>query len=85
MSTADDAIQEPTLTSSEPAAGQPTASHLSKEGLARLHDSMAAHVAAVHMPGLVALVARGGAVHVDAIGSPSWEEPKGRAPIVPGP
>ena len=70
--TADDAIREPTLTSNEPAASQPTASHLSKEGLARLHDSMAAHVAAGRMPGLVALVACGGEVHVDAIGSPSF-------------
>jgi CubicO group peptidase (beta-lactamase class C family) len=39
---------------------------------ARLHDSMAAHVAAGHLPGLVTLVARGDDVHVDAIGTPSF-------------
>lgn len=55
-----------------PTASQPTASRLSREGLARLHDSMAAHVAAGRMPGLVALVACGDDVHVDAIGSPSF-------------
>jgi CubicO group peptidase (beta-lactamase class C family) len=60
------------LTSNEPSASQPTASRLSREGLARLHDSMAAHVAAGRMPGLVALVACGGEVHVEAIGSPSF-------------
>jgi CubicO group peptidase (beta-lactamase class C family) len=61
------------LTTNEPSASQPTASRLSRQGLARLHDSMAAHVAAGRMPGLVALVACGGEVHVDAIGSPSFD------------
>jgi CubicO group peptidase (beta-lactamase class C family) len=42
------------------------------EGLARLHDSMAAHVAAGRLPGLVTLVARGDDVHVDTIGTPSF-------------
>jgi CubicO group peptidase (beta-lactamase class C family) len=42
--------------------------------LARLHDSMAAHVAAGHLPGLVTLVARGEDVHVDTIGTPSFTD-----------
>jgi CubicO group peptidase (beta-lactamase class C family) len=37
----------------------------------RLHDSMAAHVAAGRLPGLVTLVAKGDDVRVDAIGTPS--------------
>ena len=45
---------------------------LSSDGLAHLHDSMAAHVAAGSLPGLVTLVAHGDEVHVDAIGSPSF-------------
>ena len=45
---------------------------LATEGLDRLHDSMAAHVAAGRLPGLVTLVARGGDVHVDTIGRPSF-------------
>ena len=45
---------------------------LSPQGLARLHESMAAHVGAGQMPGLVALVARGEHVHVDVIGTPSF-------------
>lgn len=40
--------------------------------LARLHDSMAAHVAAGRMPGLVTLVAVGDDVHIDPIGTPSF-------------
>ena len=42
------------------------------EGLARLHDSMAGHVAAGRLPGLVTLVARVDDVHIDAIGTPSF-------------
>ena len=45
---------------------------LSGDGLALLHDSMAAHVAAGHLPGLVTLVAHGDDLHVDTIGSPSF-------------
>ena len=60
------------LTSNEPAASPPAASRLSREGLGRLDDSMAAHVAAGRLPGLVALVACGGDVHVAAIGAPSF-------------
>ncbi len=41
-------------------------------GLARLHDSMAAHVAAGRMPGLVTLVAVGDDVQIDPIGTPSF-------------
>ena len=37
-----------------------------------LHDSMAAHVAAGRLPGLVTLVAHGDQLHVDAVGSPSF-------------
>jgi CubicO group peptidase (beta-lactamase class C family) len=45
---------------------------LSSDGLALLHDSMAAHVAAGQLPGLVTLVAHGDELHVDTIGSPSF-------------
>src|SRR4051812_15529698 len=46
---------------------------LSNTGLARVHEAIAAHVEAGAMPGLVALVARGEDVHVDVIGSPSFD------------
>jgi CubicO group peptidase (beta-lactamase class C family) len=49
-----------------------TTNQLSQDGLARLHDSMAAHVAAGRLPGLVTLVACGDEVHVDTIGRPSF-------------
>jgi CubicO group peptidase (beta-lactamase class C family) len=39
-----------------------------------LHDVLASEVAAGHLPGLVSLVARGGDVHVDAIGTPSFTD-----------
>jgi CubicO group peptidase (beta-lactamase class C family) len=45
---------------------------LSSDGLALLHETMAAHVAAGHLPGLVTLVAHGDDLHVDTIGSPSF-------------
>ena len=56
---------------------------LSSDGLALLHDSMAAHVAAGRLPGLVTLVAHGEEVHVDTIGSPSFgsDEPLRRDAI----
>ncbi len=47
---------------------------LSTAGLARLHDSMATYVAAGHVPGLVTLVASGDDVHVDAIGTPAFDD-----------
>src|SRR2546429_7588282 len=51
---------------------EPSTDQLSRRGLARLHDSMAAHVAAGRLPGLVTLVACGDDVHIDAIGAPSF-------------
>jgi len=45
---------------------------LSADGLARLHDALAARVAAGELPGLVLLVAAGDDVHVEAIGAPSF-------------
>ena len=50
-----------------------TTSGLSQAGLAHLQDVMSAHVEAGEMPGLVTLVARGDDVHIDTIGSPSFE------------
>jgi CubicO group peptidase (beta-lactamase class C family) len=41
---------------------------ISTQGRQRLHDAMAARVAAGEMPGLVTLLARGDEVHVDPIG-----------------
>jgi CubicO group peptidase (beta-lactamase class C family) len=41
---------------------------LSKTRLDRMHDTMAGHVEAGDMPGLVMLVSRHGEIHVDAIG-----------------
>ncbi len=51
---------------------EPSASYLSRKGLARLHDSMAAHVAAGRLPGLTTLVAHGDDVHIDTVGRPSF-------------
>jgi CubicO group peptidase (beta-lactamase class C family) len=45
----------------------------SKTGLARMRDAMARHVGE-RMPGLVALVSRGGATHADSIGRLSFED-----------
>jgi CubicO group peptidase (beta-lactamase class C family) len=42
---------------------------LTQEGLARLHEAAARHVGDKRVPGLVALVARGQQVHVEALGS----------------
>ena len=47
---------------------------LSRTALDRLHDSMAAHVGAGRLPGLVTLVARGDDVHIDTIGTPSFAD-----------
>ena len=45
---------------------------LSRDGLARLHDTLAARVEAGDLPGLVLLVAAGDEVHVEAIGAPAF-------------
>jgi CubicO group peptidase (beta-lactamase class C family) len=47
---------------------------LSADGLARLHDSMAAYVESGHVPGLVTLVARGDDMRVDTIGTPAFTD-----------
>ena len=44
-----------------------------KARLACLHEALARHVASGDMPGLVALVARRGEIHVEAIGRQSFE------------
>jgi CubicO group peptidase (beta-lactamase class C family) len=49
-----------------------------KNGLARLHDAMASHVARGDMPGVVTLVSRGGETHTDAIGTLAFQ---GQAPM----
>jgi CubicO group peptidase (beta-lactamase class C family) len=51
-----------------------TATALSSDGLAHLHDVMKTHVDAGEMPGLVSLVAKSDDVHIDAIGSPSFAD-----------
>ncbi len=64
-------------------AHESSTNQLSSKGLARLHDSMTAHVAAGRLPGLVTLVARGDDVHIDTIGTPSFVQgaPLGRDAI----
>ncbi|MFD2082379.1 CubicO group peptidase, beta-lactamase class C family [Actinopolymorpha cephalotaxi] len=52
--------------------------NLSKARLARMHDTMAAHVARGTAPGLVTLVSRRGETHVDTIG---LTEVDGRSPM----
>ena len=47
---------------------------LSPAGLRQLHDLMAAHLTSGRMPGLIALVARGDDVHVDAIGHGAFDD-----------
>ncbi len=56
---------------------------LSSEALDRLHEAMAAHVAARRLPGLVTLVAAGDEVAVDAIGHTAFDggEPMTRSTI----
>jgi CubicO group peptidase (beta-lactamase class C family) len=53
---------------------------LSKSGLQRLHDAMAAHVDRHDLPGVVTALTRHGTTMVDAIGSQSFE---GAAPMRP--
>ncbi|PNE38115.1 hypothetical protein AOB60_28760 [Streptomyces noursei] len=42
---------------------------LSETGLRRIHDVLARHVDSGKIPGLVALVSRGGQTHVEAVGT----------------
>ena len=51
------------------------ANGFSRDRLARLHHGLAAHVAAGDMPGVVALVSRHGEVHVEAVGTQSFDGP----------
>ena len=46
---------------------------LSEQGRQRLHEAMAARVAAGELPGLVTVLARGEEVHVDTIGSYAFD------------
>ncbi len=48
---------------------------LEAAGLRRLHDRLARHVESGEVPALVALVARGGDVHTDVLGSPALGDP----------
>ncbi len=52
-----------------------TAPGLDPAGLRRLHDRLSAHVEAGDVPGLVALVARGGDVHTEVLGSAALGDP----------
>ena len=52
---------------------------LTADGLARLHKIAASHVGADQVPGLVVLVARGGQVHAEALGSLTIGGPAGAA------
>jgi CubicO group peptidase (beta-lactamase class C family) len=60
-----------------------TSAPLSEEQLIRLHEVMAWHVERGAMPGLIALVARQGQVHVDVIGTKAFgdRQPMGRDAI----
>lgn len=49
---------------------------LSRAGLDRLHRVLAGHVERGEVPGLVALVARGDEVHVEALGAPAVGDPR---------
>ena len=44
----------------------------SERGLRHLHDVMTSHVERASMPGLIALVAHGGRVHVEVIGTKAF-------------
>lgn len=54
--------------------GVPVTRAVNHGGLAGLHDTLAAHVAAGRLPGLVTLVARGDDVDVDTIGAASFAD-----------
>ena len=64
------------MRSGEPAAGGLAAGGLAAGGLARMHEVLAGHVERGSMPGLVALVAHGGDVHVDVIGAKAFGDPQ---------
>jgi CubicO group peptidase (beta-lactamase class C family) len=51
------------------------AAGLDPAGLARLHERLAVHVESADVPGLVALVARGGDVHVETLGYSALDDP----------
>src|SRR4051794_40342047 len=51
---------------------------LTEHGLVSLHETLAGHVDGGDLPGLVALVARGPDVHVEALGHKAFDDP---API----
>ena len=51
------------------------ASGLTPAGLQRLHESLAAHVERGEVPAVAALVARGGDVHAEVLGSLALEDP----------
>ena len=48
---------------------------LSADGLDALHRVLAGHVEGGAMPGLIALVGRGGQAHVDVIGTKAFGDP----------
>jgi hypothetical protein len=50
-------------------ASEPLGSGLTSAGLEHLHAVAEAHVGEARVPGLVALVASGGQVHVEALGT----------------
>jgi CubicO group peptidase (beta-lactamase class C family) len=56
------------MTWKEPKMPDTSGGGLSKTRLGRMHETMAGHVEAGEMPGMVTLVSRRGEVHVDAIG-----------------
>ncbi len=51
------------------------AAGLGPAGLARLHERLTVHVESGDVPGLVALVARGGDVHVETLGCAALDDP----------
>jgi CubicO group peptidase (beta-lactamase class C family) len=56
-------------------AARPARSGLSTSRLARMHDVLRRHVDNRRLPGLIALISRRGAEHVDAIGTLAFERP----------
>ena len=54
-------------------ARKPKSSGLSPSGLTKMHEAMQRHVGPGRLPGLVALVSRRGAEHVDAIGTLAFD------------
>jgi len=62
-----------------------TAPGLDPTGLRRLHDRLCDHVEGDDVPGLVALVARGGDVHTEVLGSAAQHGGWGYGMAAPGP